>query len=62
MATDLPDMAQIGTDIRQRLTNLESNTQTNANNLSSLESQIISVCTEVATGTSTVQTMDSEGK
>lgn len=55
MAATLPDMGQIGSDIQQRLTNLESQTQTNASNLSSLEQQIIAVCNDVASGTQTTQ-------
>lgn len=55
MATTLPDMGQIGSNIQQRLTNLESQTQTNADNLSSLEQQIIAVCNDVASGTQTTQ-------
>lgn len=55
MATTLPDMSQIGSNIQQRLTNLESQTKTNANNLSSLESQIIAVCNDIASGTQTTQ-------
>lgn len=55
MATTLPDMSQIGSDIQQRLTNLESQTQTNASNLSSLEQQIIAVCNDVASGAQTTQ-------
>nr|DAH48583.1 MAG TPA: hypothetical protein [Caudoviricetes sp.] len=53
MATTLPDMSQIGSNIQQRLTNLESQTKTNASNLSSLESQIIAVCNDIASGTQT---------
>ena len=55
MATTLPDMSQIGSIIQQRLTNLESQTKTNASNLSSLESQIIAVCNDIASGTQTTQ-------
>jgi hypothetical protein len=55
MATTLPDMSQIGSNIQQRLTNLESQTKTNASNLSSLESQIIAVCNDIASGTQTRQ-------
>ena len=55
MATTLPDMGQIGSNIQQRLTNLESQTQNNASNLSSLEQQIIAVCNDVASGTQTTQ-------
>jgi hypothetical protein len=55
MATTLPDMSQIGSNIQQRLTNLESQTKTNASNLSSLESQIIAVCNDIASGTQTTQ-------
>lgn len=55
MATILPDMSQIGSNIQQRLTNLESQTKTNASNLSSLESQIITVCNDIASGTQTTQ-------
>lgn len=55
MATTLPDMSQIGSNIQQRLTNLESQTKTNASNLSSLESQIIVVCNDIASGTQTTQ-------
>lgn len=55
MATILPDMSQIGSNIQQRLTNLESQTKTNASNLSSLESQIIAVCNDIASGTQTTQ-------
>ena len=54
MATTLPDISQIGY-IQQRLTNLESQTKTNASNLSSLESQIIAVCNDIASGTQTTQ-------
>ena len=50
MTTALPDMGQVGANINQRLTNLESETQTNETNLAALEQQIISVCNEVATG------------
>lgn len=55
MATTLPDMSQIGSNIQKRLTNLESQTKTNARNLSSLESQIISVCKDITSGTQTRQ-------
>ena len=55
MSTTLPDMSQIGSNIQQRLTNLESQTKTNASNLSSLESQIIAVCNDIASGTQTTQ-------
>lgn len=55
MATTLPDMSQIGSNIQQRLTNLESQTKTNARNLSSLEQQIIAVCNDIASGTQTTQ-------
>lgn len=55
MAMTLPDMSQIGSNIQQRLTNLESQTKTNASNLSSLESQIIAVCNDIASGTQTTQ-------
>ena len=55
MATTLPDMSQMGSKIQQRLTNLESQTKTNASNLSSLESQIIAVCNDIASGTQTTQ-------
>ena len=55
MATTLPDMSHIGSNIQQRLTNLESQTKTNASNLSSLESQIIAVCNDIASGTQTTQ-------
>ena len=55
MATTLPDMSQIGSNIQQRLTNLESQTKTNASNLSSFESQIIAVCNDIASGTQTTQ-------
>ena len=48
-------MSQIGSNIQQRLTNLESQTKTNASNLSSLESQIIAVCNDIASGTQTTQ-------
>lgn len=55
MATTLPDMSQIGSNIQQRLTNLESQTKTNASKLSLLESQIIAVCNNIASGTQTTQ-------
>lgn len=55
MATTLPDMSQIGSNIQQRLTNLEKQTKTNARNLSSLEQQIIAVCNDIASGTQTTQ-------
>lgn len=55
MATTLPDMGQIGSNIQQRLTNLESQTQTNASNLSSLEQQIIAVCNDVVSGNQATQ-------
>ena len=50
MTTALPDMGQIGSDIQTRLTNLESETQSNETNLAALEQQIIAVCNEVSTG------------
>lgn len=55
MATTLPVMSQIGSNIQQRLTNLEKQTKTNARNLSSLEQQIIAVCNDIASGTQTTQ-------
>lgn len=55
MATTLPDMSQIGSNIQQRLTNNEKQTKTNASNLKSLESQIIAVCNDVVSGNQTTQ-------
>lgn len=49
MTTELPDMGAVGTSINTRLTDLETQTETNENNISALESQIIAVCNEIAT-------------
>jgi hypothetical protein len=60
MATNLPDMGQIGTQIQQRLTNLENQTETNANNLNSFEQQLVDVCNSVASGGTATQQLSSE--
>ena len=60
MATNLPDMGQIGTQIQQRLTNLENQTETNANNLNSFEQQLVDVCNSVASSGTATQQLSSE--